>query len=541
MMKIHRRIGIIIISLLAMLAISIPVMGKELTEDDFRVESEAFVDMDTDAGEISGVVNFTVNQDDVNVVEEYVLGFNLFGIQGGDTIIIDSIIPENQEEYTFTIPEDTMIPEGFGQIELMEKYKGKNSTVGFIRILDYSPTVLSSINKELDAYEDFLISYGQYLSRGPGAIITLKPVENSPASWIALYYLNEKNEKIKRIGEMYIDGINAYIFSFDNYPKTTDAKAIGVFSKNSDGESENFIAIPLLFLKENSLVDKSTFIDSDLDEDEIGGTLTWQKLNDENRFDKYSVYIIPDGYSPYKHMGKIGEVPASGQDQYSIEIPMNTHFDENQHVMILPEIKGYYTPNNSYWWTADVTDRTTQNIQSGWSKVSGEWYYFDKAGEKVKGWVLDNGEWYYLDDRGAMKTGWITSNGKWYFLTDGGSMKTGWLNDGGKWFYLSSEGEMKTGWLKDDGKWYHFASSGEIETGWVKSAGQWYYMNSTGSMKTGWLKDSGYWYYLSADGSMESGWKTIDSKWYYFYSGGSMASNTTIDGYQLDRSGAWLQ
>ena len=39
-------------------------------------------------------------------------------------------------------------------------------------------------------------------------------------------------------------------------------------------------------------------------------------------------------------------------------------------------------------------------------------------------------------------------------------------------------------------------------------------------MSTGWIKDGSYWYYL--------------------YSDGSMASNTVIDGYQLNASGQWI-
>jgi glucan-binding YG repeat protein len=40
-------------------------------------------------------------------------------------------------------------------------------------------------------------------------------------------------------------------------------------------------------------------------------------------------------------------------------------------------------------------------------------------------------------------------------------------------------------------------------------------------MKTGWLNDNGTWYYLSASGSM--------------------LSNTIVDGYKLNASGAWIR
>ena len=40
-------------------------------------------------------------------------------------------------------------------------------------------------------------------------------------------------------------------------------------------------------------------------------------------------------------------------------------------------------------------------------------------------------------------------------------------------------------------------------------------------MATGWIKDKGKWYYLNLDGSM--------------------ASNTIINGYRVDISGAWIK
>lgn len=61
-------------------------------------------------------------------------------------------------------------------------------------------------------------------------------------------------------------------------------------------------------------------------------------------------------------------------------------------------------------------------------------------------------------------------------------------------------------------------------------------------MKSGWHLDAdGNWYYLDNDGSMKTGWfKDTNGKWYYLNSNGSMAFNTTINGYKLDNSGAWI-
>lgn len=61
-----------------------------------------------------------------------------------------------------------------------------------------------------------------------------------------------------------------------------------------------------------------------------------------------------------------------------------------------------------------------------------------------------------------------------------------------------------------------------METGWIKDTnGLWYYLNDNGSMKTGWLKDT-------------------DGKWYYLNSNGEMAIDTTINGYKVDSTGAWI-
>lgn len=77
-------------------------------------------------------------------------------------------------------------------------------------------------------------------------------------------------------------------------------------------------------------------------------------------------------------------------------------------------------------------------------------------------------------------------------------------------------------------------------TGWTKSNGLWYYYDNNGAMRTGWIKDSGIWYYLNADGTMRTGWLNDTKAWYYLNTDGSMAANTTIDGYTLDASGAWI-
>lgn len=98
----------------------------------------------------------------------------------------------------------------------------------------------------------------------------------------------------------------------------------------------------------------------------------------------------------------------------------------------------------------------------------------------------------------------------------------------------------KRGWQCYDGTWYYFNDNGDMHTGWLKLGETWYYLNSDGTMHIGWLKLGETWYYLDSSGAMLTGWQWINDKCYYFYSNGAMAADTTIDGYYVDSSGAWI-
>jgi len=177
---------------------------------------------------------------------------------------------------------------------------------------------------------------------------------------------------------------------------------------------------------------------------------------------------------------------------------------------------------------------TFDNEKTGWVKKNGEWLYYNQNGELKTGWLMDNGKWYYLDFSGVMKSGWYQENDKWYYSNGE------WYPPKGKWYYATSSGEMQTGWIKDKNKWYFLSNSGAMESGWIKDKGTWYYTSSDGAMQTGWVKDQDKWYFLNSNGAMHTGWKLVNGKWYYLYADGHMAANTTIGGYKLDYSGAWV-
>jgi hypothetical protein len=101
----------------------------------------------------------------------------------------------------------------------------------------------------------------------------------------------------------------------------------------------------------------------------------------------------------------------------------------------------------------------------------------------------------------------------------------------------------KTGWSQlADGTWnFYDATGNKVASNWVNAGGVWYYLKADGVMATGWLNDKGTWYYLAASGAMKTGWLNDNGTWYYLNASGAMAANTTVDGYTLSASGAWVQ
>lgn len=104
--------------------------------------------------------------------------------------------------------------------------------------------------------------------------------------------------------------------------------------------------------------------------------------------------------------------------------------------------------------------------------------------------------------------------------------RSGWNQNATGWWYCTSV---------ENYTWY--------SNGWQKIDSEWYYFNESGyALSDQWVLWKNKWYYLDNSCKMVYGkWLQINGKWYYFYSDGSMASNTTIDGYYIDSSGAWRE
>jgi len=80
------------------------------------------------------------------------------------------------------------------------------------------------------------------------------------------------------------------------------------------------------------------------------------------------------------------------------------------------------------------------------------------------------------------------------------------------------------------------------KAGWAKATdGTWSFVKADGTKATAWLQDGTTWYYLNASGVMQTGWINDNGTWYYCNGSGAMLANTTVNGYVLGASGAWVK
>lgn len=125
--------------------------------------------------------------------------------------------------------------------------------------------------------------------------------------------------------------------------------------------------------------------------------------------------------------------------------------------------------------------------------------------------------------------------------------KNKWVQNGSSWQYYDATGNpVKNSWV---GNCYLDEYGNRVANNWKYIGGSWYYFDGNGQKYTGWLYNGGLWYYLNSDGKMATGWlhDMSDGKWYFLYPSGygktvgSMAKNTSINGYWLNSSGAWVK
>ena len=154
---------------------------------------------------------------------------------------------------------------------------------------------------------------------------------------------------------------------------------------------------------------------------------------------------------------------ASGNDWYylSPEGKMKEKgFDESGDYYLT---KGGKMATGWYKLTSDDAEAINDAKNSSNDELEENDYIFaDKDGELQTGWVKDNGKWYYIDENYGMIDDGFTPDGKFY-LKSGGAMATGYtkVNDNEYYFFDTSNGEMKTNKFQKVGsRYYYFGADG---------------------------------------------------------------------------------
>ncbi len=224
----------------------------------------------------------------------------------------------------------------------------------------------------------------------------------------------------------------------------------------------------------------------------------------------------------------------------------------------------------------------TSFAATGWVEEDGQWYFYDKDGNRVEDeWKKSGDNWYWLDseDGGAMAIDKLVDDDDNYYYVDsnGVMVRNTWVKvinedqdddeDPAEYvyYYMQSNGKAykagdnsTTRFKTIDGKRYAFDEDGKMLYGWVNEdatratdESDWetatYYLGNwdDGAMKTGWQKinvydededdDMDYWFNFKSNGKKrflddadsEVMEKKINGKKYGFDSRGVMVSEWT--------------
>ena len=159
----------------------------------------------------------------------------------------------------------------------------------------------------------------------------------------------------------------------------------------------------------------------------------------------------------------------------------------------------------------------------GYAKVDGKYYYFDKDGYMQGGHQMIGGKPYqfYTKEGYGYGKGWINySTGERAYCEGNGKLKTGYTKIDGKYYYFNKDGYMQGGHQMIGGKPYQFYTKEGYGygKGWINySTGERAYCEGNGKLKTGYVKVDGKYYYFDEDGYMQVGHQMIAGRPYQFY------------------------
>lgn len=161
------------------------------------------------------------------------------------------------------------------------------------------------------------------------------------------------------------------------------------------------------------------------------------------------------------------------------------------------------------------------------------------------GWNLVklNGKWYQLD----VTNNDVLGNNKYFLRKDSILKADGFTWDSSKYPQCDEDYDYTSNIaniINNQSKNYVQSSSGyksNLDGVWSIDNGKWYFLKNTKNYAKGWNLIDDKWYFFGYDYDMITGWIYYGGKWYYCYpDSGEMASNTVINGYTVDYTGAWV-
>lgn len=258
------------------------------------------------------------------------------------------------------------------------------------------------------------------------------------------------------------------------------------YGDNSDYDVLSTYKIKVQYVEGDSENTSNTYDDIYLERLSIDGQMIELSDIEEDKYtfhvdqdtDKVTIRATPEDDD---YDVSIDGEEAEYDDNYKVDVNLDKGANKFEIEIENDDEKRVYTLIINRGITTSTTNTESINKKSQWVQVNGKWQYNDSNGNVAKNMWIQN---YFLDASGNRAVGWINYNGIWYYLGTDGIKKTGWQYINGNWYYLDTvQGMMLTGWMRD----------------------------------------------------------VTDGQYYYLNSDGTMAYNTTINGYRLGQSGAWIK
>lgn len=140
------------------------------------------------------------------------------------------------------------------------------------------------------------------------------------------------------------------------------------------------------------------------------------------------------------------------EGSYQIKVVLNEDFTENvdknwKHLKFSVQ-NGYFRVNNPVGtWDGDKFKKYDNSyVKNDFVESKADIYYFGDDGVKVTGWKKIDGKTYYFNKEGIMqKSTWKKHKDDKYYLSKTGAAVTGWNTIEDKTYYFDNSGKMETG------------------------------------------------------------------------------------------------